>query len=155
MTKPAAPAVRSGFIWNHCVEHFVIKNVTKEPGRHERLIEKWIDPDYAVFFLDGAENKIFFRAPFPFPAPDDFVAAKFAAEISFVQPIEVRPQIEVSSFVLEVELPLHRQLRVADLSFCFLRHVLPFTLLDHPDAKTFYRPGITTTSKCAEYFSDR
>src|SRR5437762_8265014 len=132
-----------------------IKNVTEEPGRHERLIEEGIDPDHAVFFLDGAENKIFFRAPLPFPAPDDFVAAKFAAEISFVQSIEVRPQIEVPSFVLEVELPLHRQLRVADLSFCFFRHVLPFTLLDHPDAKTFYRPGITTTSKCAEYFFDR
>src|SRR5438270_12128138 len=59
----AAAAIGPSFIRNYCMQHLVIKNVTKEPRRHERLIEERIDSDDAVFFLNGAENEILFRAP--------------------------------------------------------------------------------------------
>ena len=49
-------------------------------------------------------------------------AAASAAKMALVQPIENRAEVEVFSFMLQIELPLHRQFRVGDLSFCFLGH---------------------------------
>src|SRR5205807_2802347 len=148
----ATASIRPSFIRNHRMQHLVIKNVTEEPRRHERLIEERINPDYAVFFLDGAENEILFRAPLPFPAPRHFVTAQLSAEVALVQPIEVCSKIEISSFMLQVEMQLHRQLRVGDFSFCFLCLVRPFRFSYRPSFRTFYRRGIFFTNNCVYIF---
>src|SRR3954469_3758317 len=105
------------------MQHLVIKNVSEEPWGNELLVQQRIDPDHAILFLDRAENKILFGPAFPFPAPDHCVTAQLASEIALVQAIEICPQIEMFSFMLEIELPLHWQFRMGDFSFRFFGHV--------------------------------
>jgi hypothetical protein len=66
------------------MQHFVIKDVTQKPGRHEGLIKRRIDSNDAIFFLNRPKDKIFPRPMFSPAAPRNFVAAKTPAEIPFV-----------------------------------------------------------------------
>ena len=93
-----APAVAARFVRHDRVQHFVIKNVFEEPERNEFLIEPRIDPNHAVFFLDRAENKIFFRTFATLPAPDDLVTAETIAEMTRVYFVEDIAQVEIASF---------------------------------------------------------
>src|SRR5213075_3179426 len=43
--------IGSDFVGHDRVQHFVIKNVTEEPRWHERLVEKWINPDHDQPFV--------------------------------------------------------------------------------------------------------
>jgi hypothetical protein len=58
--------------------------------------------------------------------PGHPVTAKATAEISRVQFVENRAQIEILSFLVQVQLSLHRQLSVRQLAFGF-----GFSLLRH------------------------
>ena len=69
-----------------------------------------------------------------------------------VQAIEDCPKIEVFSFVLKIELPLHRQLTVGDFSFCFLCHNLSLRFRIFPHRQTFYRGPLGFTSEGAQKF---
>ncbi len=91
------------------MQHFVIENVLKKPERHERLIEQWIDADDPVLFLNGPENEIFFRPMFSAPAPCHLVTAKRPRKYRAFSLIENLAQIEIVSFVMQIQLPLHRQ----------------------------------------------
>jgi hypothetical protein len=93
-----APAIPLRFVRHDGVQHFVIENVFEEPERNEFLIEPRIDPDHAIFFLDRAEDKIFFRTFATFPAPNHFVAAQTIAEVTRVYFVEDTAQIEIASF---------------------------------------------------------
>ena len=104
-----APAIPLRFVRDDGVQHFVIENVFEEPERNEFLIEPRIDPDHAIFFLDGPENKIFFRTFPAFAAPNHFVTAKTVTEMTRVQFIEERAQIEITAFGIKPELLLERQ----------------------------------------------
>ena len=54
--------------------------------------------------------------------------------MTLVQAIENRPEIEVFSFVLQIELPLHRQFWVGDFSFGFFGHGFPdFKIVPAPE----------------------
>jgi len=66
------------------MQHFMIQDVLEEPKRHEALIEPGIDTNDAIFFLDGPENKIFFRTLSAFVAPNHFVTAKTVTEMTRV-----------------------------------------------------------------------
>ena len=96
-----APATAARFVRHDRVQHFVIKNVLEEPERDEWLIEQWINPNDAIFFLDRSENEIFFRTLFTSTAPHHFVTTKPTAKIRVVELIENRAQIEVTPLMLQ------------------------------------------------------
>ena len=112
----------------------MIKDVLKEPNRDERLVEKGIDPDHAIFFLYRSKNEILFWPSLLTSAPHYSIAAQTISKIPLVQSIEYGAQIKVSSFMLEGELPLHWKLRMGDLSFRFLCHMRSL----HEGRPTFY-----------------
>jgi hypothetical protein len=76
-----------------------------------------VHADDAVIFLDRPEDDAIFRALFAFAPPNDGVSAQPAAEIAGVQLVKVRTQIEEPTFLIEGELPLHRQLRARNFAF--------------------------------------
>src|SRR5687768_4218449 len=57
---------RSDFVRHDRMEHFVVKNVLEKPKRNERLVQKRVNPNNAIFFLDGAEDKVLLRPSLPF-----------------------------------------------------------------------------------------
>ena len=119
-----AAAVWQRLIGYDRMQHLVIKNVTQKPERDERLIEQRIDANDAILFLNCAENKIIARSMFASAAPHHLITTKTPAKISLIQIIENSAQIEVFPFMLQIQLALHRQLRVRDFAFCFLGHFL-------------------------------
>jgi hypothetical protein len=129
----AAPTVPLRFVRDDGVQHFVIENVFKEPERNEFLIEPWIDANDAIFLLDRAENKIFFRTFATFAAPNDFVTAQTIVEVTRVYFVEDTAQIEIASFRFQTKLPLQWHSRSRDFSFCSFGHILlraPFVMRD-------------------------
>jgi len=79
-----APPITAHLVRHDRMQHFVIQDVLEEPKRHEALIEPGIDTNDAIFFLDGPENKIFFRTFSVFAAPNHFVTAKTVTEMTRV-----------------------------------------------------------------------
>lgn len=79
-----AAAVATGLVRNNRVQHFVIKNVLEEPEWNERLIKPRIDTDDAIFFLNGAEDKILLRTLPTFASPNYFITTKTVAEMTRV-----------------------------------------------------------------------
>ena len=60
------------------------------------------------------------------PTPCYFVTTETSAKIPFVQVVEHWPQVEMRPLVKQIQLPLHWQLRMRDLSFrLFLRLFVP------------------------------
>jgi hypothetical protein len=59
-------------------------------------------------------------------APHYFITTQPAAKISFVQSIKNVTQIEMRTFVLQIQLPLHRKHRMREFSLCLrlLGHLL-------------------------------
>src|SRR5262249_9647334 len=104
------------------MEHFVEENVIQIPARHEHLIQKRVNANHAVFFLNCSKNKMIFWPMFSSTAPFHFVVAQPAVKITSIELIENRTQIEMFSFLSEIELPLHRQPAIRDFPFRFLRH---------------------------------
>src|SRR6266581_6271069 len=99
------------------MQHLVIEHVAQKPGRHERLIQRRIDPNDPVFLLDCAKDKIF---PWPMlapAAPHYVVTAKTSAKISFIQVVEHWAQIKMRLFMAQIQVPLHRQLWISELPF--------------------------------------
>ena len=92
------PTIPLRFVRHDGVQHFVIKNVFEEPERNEFLIEPRINPNHTIFFLDCAEDKIFFRTLPTFPAPNDLVTAQTITEMTRVYFVEDTAQIEIASF---------------------------------------------------------
>ena len=119
----ATPTTGVDFVRHHGVQHLVVKYVLEKPKRNKGLIEARVYPDDTIFFLDGSENEILFRAPLPALAPEDFVAAQPPAEMARVYAIENLAQIEMAPLVLKIELLLHGQPGVSQFSLCFLRHL--------------------------------
>jgi hypothetical protein len=66
------------------MQHLVIKQIPQEPWRHKRLIERRIDSDNAIFFLDRTKDEIFSRTMLSPATPRDFVTAKAPPKIPFV-----------------------------------------------------------------------
>jgi hypothetical protein len=124
MNSPAAP--RQRLIRHHRMQHLVIKHVAQKPERDKRLIERRINSDHAIFFLDRAKDEIFSGTMLSPATPRDFVAAKTPAKIPFVQVIKDRAQIEMRSLVPQIQLSLHRQFWVRKfslgLSLCLFCH---------------------------------
>jgi hypothetical protein len=93
------------------------------------LIERRIDSDNAIFFLDRTKDEIFSRTMLSPAAPRDFVTAKTTAKIPFVQFIKDRAQIEMRSLMPQIQLSLHRQFWVREFSFglslCLFGHLNP------------------------------
>src|ERR1700739_330336 len=83
-----------------------------------------MNSDHPIFFLDGAENKIFLWPVLSSAAPHDVIIAQASAEIALVQLIENGTQIEMLSLVRQIQLALHWQLGMGEFAFCFLGHVL-------------------------------
>src|SRR6266403_2988369 len=104
-----APPITARLVGHDRMQHFVIQDVLEEPKRHEALIEPGIDTNDAIFFLDGPENKIFFRTFSVFAVPNQFVTAKTVTEMTRVQFVEETAQIEITAFGVEPELLLERQ----------------------------------------------
>jgi hypothetical protein len=84
----------------------VVNHVLQKPGRHEGRIQKRVNSDNAVFFLDRPKDKIFFRRQSSASAPSNGVSFEGIIEILGVQLIENRFEIEVLALVKKLELPL-------------------------------------------------
>src|SRR5260370_26858532 len=117
-----APTPAGIFVWDHRVKHFVIEHVLKKPERHERLIEQWIDSNHPVLFLDRSKNKIIFGPMSSPTSPHDFITAQPAAKMTLIQSVKDFPQIEILSFMAQIQLTLHRQHKMRDFPFCFFGH---------------------------------
>src|SRR4051812_8285140 len=104
------------------MQHLVIENVLQKPKRNEGLIESGIDPDHAIFFLDRAEDEIFLGPLFATAAPLHFVTAQPAAKVAMIEFVEDALEIEMSTFMPQVQLPLHGQRQMSRLSLSFFRH---------------------------------
>ena len=122
----ATPPSRERLIRHDGMQHLVVKDVTQKPQRHERLIERGIDPDDAVFFLDGAENEIILRTMFTPASPHHLITAQASPKVALVQLVENGAQIEVAPFMPQIELALHRQLGMGEFAFRFLDLVRAF-----------------------------
>jgi hypothetical protein len=107
---------------NDRVQHFVVKDVFQIPVWDESLVQKRMNPNDAVLLLNRPENKVVFRPMFSPATPFHFVIPQPAAKIASVELIENRPQIEVFSFLAQIQLSLHRQCAIRDFPFCFFRH---------------------------------
>lgn len=101
------------------MKHLVIEDVFKEPARDERLIEKWMNPNDTVFFLNRAEDEVLARPLLPSPTPHNAITTKTSPKVPLIHTIENRAQIKIAAFVPEVEMPLHRQQWSGQFSFCF------------------------------------
>jgi hypothetical protein len=77
--SPSAAAIN--LFRNNRMQHFVVNNVFKEPGRNKRSIQAWMYPNDFVLLLNRAEDEIFFGGIFPFAAPGDCVALERIAEV--------------------------------------------------------------------------
>jgi hypothetical protein len=113
-----APAIlRECFIRHNRVQHLVIQNIPQKPQGHEGLVQCRIDSNHSVFLLDCAKNEVFPWAIFPPASPNNSVSTKTLAKMPLIQIVKDHPQIKMRSFMAQVQLPLHRQLRVRELSF--------------------------------------
>ena len=88
------------------MEHFVINHVFQKPSRNEGGIQKRVDPDDAIFFLDCAKYEILFWWQSSPSAPSDRVSFERIVEILSVQFIKNRLEIEVFALVKELKLSL-------------------------------------------------
>jgi len=79
-----APPITAHLVRHNRMQHFVIQNVLEEPKRDEALIEPGIDTNDAIVFLDGPENKIFFRTFSASAAPNHFVTTKTVTKMTRV-----------------------------------------------------------------------
>ena len=66
------------------MQHLVIQHVPQKPQRHEGLVQRTINPNHAVFFLDRSENELFSWTVFSPSTPDHFVAANTPAKVPLV-----------------------------------------------------------------------
>src|SRR2546427_7576822 len=107
------------------MQHLVIKHVPQKPRRHERLVQRRIDPNDLILLLNCPKNEMFSWAVLSSAAPDNLVPAKTSTKIPFVQVIKDGAQIEMRSLVAQIQLALHRQLWMSKLPFCL------FLLLGH------------------------
>src|SRR6266496_2255911 len=121
------------------MQHLVIKHVPQKPRRHERLLKCRIDPNDPVFLLYCSKNELFSWPVLASAAPDDLVAAKTTAKIPIIQIIKDGAQIEMHSLITQIQLALHRQLRMSKLSFGL------FLLLSHE--------GCSKNDEAQDYFS--
>jgi hypothetical protein len=99
------------------MQHLVIKHVTQKPKRHERLVQRRIDPNNPIFLLDCAKNEMFSWAVFSSPSPHDLVPPKASTKIPSLQIIKDGAQIEMRSLVTQIQEALHRQLWMSKLPF--------------------------------------
>src|SRR5581483_5247013 len=109
-----------------------------KPGRHEWLIQRSIDPNNPVLLLNCAKDEIFLGTMLSPAPPHHFVITKTPAKISFVQLLKHWAQVEMRPLVKQIQLPLHRQLRVRELSlrlFLFSLSHLLFPQKNQQDAK--------------------
>jgi hypothetical protein len=112
----------------------MIKHVAEKPGRHKRLIQRPIDSNDAILFLDCAKDEILLWAMLSPATPHDFVTAEAPAKVTLVQVVKHRAQIEMCPLVKQIQLPLHRQFRMRELSFrLFLRLCVPSHLRFPPE----------------------
>jgi hypothetical protein len=65
-------------------------------------------------------------------APDHFVTTKAPAKIALIQIVKQRAEIEMRSLVTQIQLPLHRQFRVRELSFRILLRLFVLSHLPFP-----------------------
>jgi hypothetical protein len=107
--NPPVP-VLVNFLGNNRMEHLVIDDVFKEPGRDKRRIQEWMDTDHFVLLLYRSEDKIFFWGVLPSSAPDDLVALKRITKVFDVQFVEYRFQVKILTFGGKKELPLDGKL---------------------------------------------
>jgi len=112
-----APAIfRERFLRHDRVQHLVIQYVPQKPQGHERLVQRRIDSNQSVFLLDCAKNELFPWAMFPPASPNNVVSTKTFTKMPLIQIIEDCAQIKMRSLIAQIQLPLHRQLRVRELS---------------------------------------
>src|SRR4029077_13601743 len=119
---------RQLFIRHDGMQHLVIKHVTEKPKRHERLVQRRIDPNDPVFLLDCAKDEIFEWPVLSSPSPDNLVTPKAPTKVPFIQVIKNSAEIEMGPLVTQIQLALHRQVRMSKLSFrlLLLGHGNPF-----------------------------
>src|SRR5262245_3305057 len=99
------------------MQHFVIKHVPQKPRGHKGLVQRSIDSNDTILLLNRAKNEIFLWAMLSPATPHHFVTTKTPAKISLVQVVKHWSQIEMRSLVTQIQLPLHGQLRMRQLSF--------------------------------------
>src|SRR5262245_36303664 len=102
------------------MQHLVIKYISQEPQRNERLVQRRIDANQPIFFLDSAKNELFSRSMSSPASPNHVVAAKTLAKVASVYVVKNRAQIEMGALVAQIQQPLHRQFRVRQFSFRIL-----------------------------------
>src|SRR4029077_11942429 len=99
------------------MQHLVVEHILEKPSRDEGLIEQRMNPNHAIFLLNGSEDEIFFRPLFAAPAPNHFVAAQASAKMTRIHAFENIPQIKTATFVAQIKMALHRQRRSGYFSF--------------------------------------
>jgi hypothetical protein len=99
------------------MQHLVIKHIPEKPEWNKWLVQCRIDPNHPIFFLNCAKDELFSR-PMSSPAPPLYlVAPDTPAKMSPVQIIKDLPQIEMRTLVTQIQLLLHRQLRMRQFAF--------------------------------------
>jgi hypothetical protein len=111
-----AAAVWVKFIRDDGVEHLVVEDVLHKPTRDKVSIQKGMNPDDAVFLLDGGKHEIGLRPLTTTPPPDHPVTPEGSGEIFIVELIENGLEIEVLPFVVLGKLPLEWQGETGNLS---------------------------------------
>src|SRR5690242_19135543 len=115
----------------------MIKHVAEKPGRHKWLIQRPIDSNDTILLLNCAKDEILLRAMLSPTTPQYFVTAEAPPKIPLVQVVKHPAQIEMHPLVKQIQLPLHRQFRMRDLSFrLFLRFFVPSHLRLPPEKST-------------------
>jgi hypothetical protein len=95
----------------------MVKHIAQKPGRYEWLIQRSIDSNNAILLLNCAKDEIFLGTMLSPAPPHHFVTTKTPPKVSFVQVLKHRAQVEMRPFVKQIQLPLHRQFRMRELSF--------------------------------------
>src|SRR6516162_9209395 len=79
------PAIsRQRFVRHHRMQHLVIKHISQKPPRNEWLVQRRINPNHPIFFLNGTKNELFSRSMFSPASPDHSVAAKTLAKVPLI-----------------------------------------------------------------------
>src|SRR3954451_13967075 len=112
-------------IGNDRVQHFVEENVLKEPAGDKVLVERGVNAYHPVLLLNGPENEVLFWTLPAAASPFHIVIPHAAAKILRIQFREDIVQVEVPSFLLQVQMSLHWKTRMRQFSLGLFSHNNP------------------------------
>ena len=99
----------------------MIDHVFQKPSRYKRCVQKRVNADDSVFFLDCAKDEIFLGWQSSTSAPSDGVSFEGVVKIFGVQFVENRLQIEVFALVKKLKLALEWKSFYREFPLCLSR----------------------------------